>query len=100
LLVYNPSADSVNKPDILLEFSFYTKQESGEKFFNRTPPQAFNVSTLDPAFDLSMGHQLQSGQTIPAAVFPPGTYRLEVKVTDKLGSKSVTRDVNFTVAGS
>lgn len=99
LLVYNPSADSANKPDVTVEYNFYAKEGESEKFFNRTNPQALNASTLDPAFNLSMGHQLPSGQTIPAAVFPPGTYRLEVKVTDKLGSQSVTRDVNFTVAG-
>jgi hypothetical protein len=100
LLVYNPGADSANKPDVTVEYNFYAKQGESEKFFNRTNPQPLNASTLDPAFDLSLGHQLPSGQTIPAAVFPPGAYRLEVKVTDKLGSKSVTRDVNFTVAGS
>jgi hypothetical protein len=100
LLVYNPTADAANKPDVTVEYNFYTKQGEAEKFFNRTNPQALNATTLDPAFNLSMGHQLPSGQTVPAAVFPPGSYRLEVKVTDKLGNKSITRDVNFTVAGS
>jgi hypothetical protein len=32
--------------------------------------------------------------------FPAGDYRLEVKVTDKISGKSITRDVNFTVTAS
>ena len=58
------------------------------------------VTFLPPAFDLSMGHQLQTGQAVPLAGFPEGDYRLEIKVTDKLANKSVTRDVNFTVTAS
>ena len=34
---------------------------------------------------------------MPLASFPEGEYRLEIKVTDKLAEKNVTRDVNFTV---
>jgi hypothetical protein len=100
LLIYNPRTDSANKPDVTVEYNFYTRQSAGEKFFNKTPPQQLNANTLDPKFDLALGHQLPSGQTVPLSVFPPGDYRLEVKVTDNLASTSVTRDVNFTVAGS
>ena len=55
---------------------------------------------LPPQFDLAAGHQLQTGQAVPLSSFPEGDYRLEIKVTDKIANKSVTRDVNFTVAGS
>ena len=55
---------------------------------------------MPPAFDLSMGHQLQTGQAVPLAQFPEGDYRLEIKVTDKLANKTVTRDVNFSVNAS
>jgi hypothetical protein len=100
LLIYNPSTDSANKPDVTVEYNFYTKQGTGEKFFNKTTPQRLNAQSLDPAFNMAAGHQLPSGQTIPLTVFPAGDYRLEVKVTDNLASKSVTRDVSFSVAGS
>jgi hypothetical protein len=100
LLIYNPTADAANKPDVTVEYSFYARDGAAEKFFNRTNPQRLHAETLDPAFDLSAGHQLPSGQTIPAAVFPPGEYRLEVKITDNISKASVTRDVTFTVAGS
>jgi hypothetical protein len=100
LLVYNPQIDSAKKPDVTVEYSFYLKAAGGEKFFNRTSPQSLNAKTLPEQFDLAAGHQLQTGQAVRLASFPEGEYRLEIKVTDKIASKSLTRDVNFTVGGS
>jgi hypothetical protein len=100
LLIYNPKTDAANKPDITVEFNFFTKDANGEKAFNHTAPQNLNASTLPPQFDFALGHQLQTGQAIPLASFPEGNYRLEIKVTDKLANKSITRDINFSVAGS
>lgn len=100
LLIYNTKTDSANKPDITIEYNFYTKAEGAEKFFNKTTPQNLNAQTLPPQFDMAAGHQLQSGQAVPLASFPEGEYRLEIKVTDKLANKSLTRNVNFTVSGS
>jgi hypothetical protein len=100
LLIYNAQLDAGNKPAVTVEFNFYTKQGDGEKFFNRTEAQHLNAQTLPPEFNAAAGHQLQSGQAIGLAPFPEGDYRLEIKVTDTLANKSVTRDVNFTVAGS
>jgi hypothetical protein len=100
LLVYNAKVDGANKPDIVVEYNFYAKQAGGEKFFNKTNPQSLNAQTLPPQFDFAAGHQLQAGQAVPLASFPEGDYRLEIKVTDKLANKTLTRDVNFSVAGS
>jgi hypothetical protein len=109
MLVYNPKVDSANKPDVVVEYSFCQAAsgaeppkpgepcKAGEKFFNKTNPQNLNAQTLPPGFDLSQGHQLQSGQAVPLASFPEGQYRLEIKVTDKLASKTLVRDVNFSV---
>lgn len=98
MLIYNPKTDAQNKPDVTVEYNFYQKPAGQpEKFFNKTNPQSLNAQTLPPQFDLAAGHQLQSGQAVPLASFPEGDYRLEIKVTDKLASKSLTRDVNFTV---
>ena len=110
-LIYNPKADSAQKPDINIEYSFCQAMpgnqpapdepcKAGEKFYNKTEPQVMNGQTLPPGFDLSMGHQLQTGQAVPLAGFPEGDYRLEIKVTDKLATKTVTRDVNFSVSAS
>lgn len=100
LLIYNAKTDAANKPDVSVEFNFYAKQAGAEKFFNKTNPQNLNAQTLPPQFDFTAGHQLQAGQAVPLASFPEGDYRLEIKVTDKLANKTVTRDVNFTVNAS
>jgi hypothetical protein len=98
MLIYNPKTDAMNKPDVTVEYNFYQKPAgAAEKFFNKTNPQALNASTLPPQFDMAQGHQLQTGQAVPLASFPDGDYRLEIKVTDKLANKSLTRDINFTV---
>jgi hypothetical protein len=100
MIIYNPKSDSSNKPDVIVEYNFYTKSGGAEKFFNKTTPQNLNGQTLPPQFDMQAGHQLQAGQAVPLASFPEGDYRLEIKVTDKLANKSLTRDVNFSVSGS
>ncbi len=98
LLIYNPKVDSANKPDVSVEYNFYQKPSGQpEKFFNKTAPQNLNAQTLPPNFDFAAGHQLQSGQAVPLASFPEGDYRLEIKVTDKIANKTLTRDLNFTV---
>jgi hypothetical protein len=108
MLIYNPKTDSANKPDVLVEYNFCQVAagsepksgepcKAGEKFFNKTNPQNLNAQTLPPEFDLAAGHQLQSGQAVPLASFPEGQFRLEVKVTDKIANKSLTRDLSFSV---
>ncbi len=101
LLIYNPKVDSANKPDVTVEYNFYQKLAGApEKFFNKTSPQSLNAQTLPPQFDLAAGHQLQSGQAVPLASFPEGDYRLEIKVTDKIANKTLTKEITFTVSPS
>jgi hypothetical protein len=101
MLIYNPKVDAQNKPDVSVEYNFYQKPAGQpEKFFNKTNPQNLNAQTLPPQFDLAAGHQLQSGQAVPLASFPEGDYRLEIKITDKIANKTLTREVNFTVTPS
>jgi hypothetical protein len=100
LLIYNTKMDAASKPDVTVEYNFYAKQGGSEKFFNKTNPQTLNAQTLPKEWDAAAGHQLQSGQAVPLASFPEGDYRLEIKVTDKIANKTLTRDVNFSVSGS
>jgi len=101
MLIYNPKVDAQNKPDVSVEYNFYQKPAGQpEKFFNKTNPQNLNAQTLPPQFDLAAGHQLQSGQAVPLASFPEGDYRLEIKITDKIANKTLTREISFTVAPS
>ena len=96
-LIYNVQVNEAGKPDVEVDYRFNQKTGETEKFFNRTQPQQFNATTLPAQFDVRAGHQVVGGQTIPLASFPEGDYRLEIKINDKLGSKSLTRDVTFTV---
>jgi hypothetical protein len=107
MFVYNPKGDAAKKPDVTIEYNFCQAMpdnkpepdepcKPGEKFFNKTPALPFNAQTVDPQFDVTV-HPIQAGQGVPLTAFPPGDYRLEIKVTDKLADKTITRDVNFSV---
>jgi len=98
LLIYNAKINESNSPDVTVEYNFYNMQNGAEKFFNKTNPQSLNAQTLPPGFDPAAG--MTNGQTIPLASFPEGDYRLEIKITDKVATKSVTRDVKFSVSAS
>jgi hypothetical protein len=97
--IYGVTVDASKKPDVQIEYNFHQKAAEGEKYFNKTAPQQLNASTLPPQFDLALGHQLPGSLVVPLASFPPGDYRLEIKVTDKPSGKSLTRDVTFSVVG-
>ena len=98
LLIYNAKINEANSPDVTVEYNFYNTQNGAEKFFNKTNPQSLNAQTLPPGFDPAAG--MTNGQTIPLAAFPEGDYRLEIKITDRLATRSLTRDVKFSVSGS
>jgi hypothetical protein len=95
--VYNSGVNDDGKPHLEVEYHFHHKVEGNEKFFNRTNPQVVNASTLPPQFDVRAGHQVMVAQAVPLQSFPEGDYRLEIKLTDKLSGKSLSRDVAFTV---
>ncbi len=97
-LIYNAKINESNAPDVTVEYNFYALQNGSEKFFNKTNPQNLNAQTVPADFDPTAG--LTNGQTVPLATFPEGDYRLEIKITDKLATKSITRDVKFSVTGS
>jgi hypothetical protein len=94
--VYNAVIQE-KKPDLTVEYAFYRKEGSEEKYFNKTSPQHFNGKTLPAAWDADMGHVISAGQSIPLASFPQGDYRLEIKVTDNRTSASISRNVTFSV---
>jgi hypothetical protein len=99
--IYNAGLSTLtSKPDVQVEYNFNQKTADGEKFFNKTQPSVLNATTLPPEFDFAKGHQLTEVQSIPLSSFPAGDYRLEIKVTDKTSSKTVTQNVNFNVAAS
>ena len=95
--IYGPSLDpATQKPNVTVEYNFHQKTGETEKFFNKTTPQELNAQTLPAEFNPAT-HQLPGSLGVPLASFPPGDYRLEIKVTDKVSNKSTTQNVNFTV---
>ena len=95
--IYGAQASASGKPDVTVEYNFHQRLPEGEKYFNRTQPQDLNAQTLPPEFNVAAGHQLPGSLVVPMSAFPAGDYRLEIKVTDKAASTSVTENVNFTV---
>jgi hypothetical protein len=98
--IYNEGIAASGKPDVEVEYHFFRAAE--EKPFTRLATQSFNATTLPGQFDLNAGHQVFVGQGIPLKsaqmTFAPGEYRLEIKITDKTNSQTITRNVPFTVS--
>ena len=94
--IYGMQADAAGKPDITIENSFNQKTADGEKFFNKTQPQAVNGQALPPNFTAAM--PVPGSLQVPLASFPVGDYRLEIKITDKASGKSITQNVAFSVS--
>lgn len=95
------ASQTAGKPDVQVDFSFYQRlPEGAEKYFNKTNPQELSGKTLPAEFNLASGHQLLSSLSVPLTSFPPGSYRLEIKVTDKPSGKSLTSNVTFAVSAA
>ncbi len=97
--VYNPGLDQAGKPNIVMEYEFHKKEGDAEKFFNKTNPQTVSAANLPPQFDPAK-FPVPGGISVPLQSFAEGSYRLAIKVTDKVSGKVISRDVNFTVKAS
>jgi len=96
--VYNSGLDAGGKPDLTLEYEFHKTEAGAEKFFNKTNPQVVNAAMLPPQFDPAK-FPVPGGITVPLASFGEGDYRLAIKIIDKAATKTITRDIKFTVKG-
>lgn len=96
--IYNANIAADKKFSLEATYTFYKQDAGGEKRFNATEPQPLNNDTMPPGFDpTSPNSSIQAGQGIPLQSFPEGTYRLEIKVTDKQSTKTLTQNATFTV---
>ena len=98
LQIYNPMVAPDKKFNLEATYTFYRQDAGTEKRFNSTEPQTFSSDTMGPGFDPTGNSSIQAGQGVPLQSFPEGPYRLEIKITDKLSSKVLTQNVNFSVA--
>jgi hypothetical protein len=97
LQIYNPMLTPEKKFNLEATYTFYRQDAGTEKRFNSTEPQTFSSETMGEGFDPSGNSSIQAGQGVPLQSFPEGTYRLEIKITDKLNAKVLTQNANFTV---
>lgn len=97
--IYNVSPDPQGKPSITIEYNFHRTEGGAEKFFNKTNPRTIGGADVPPTFDTSK-YPVPETLEIPLTSFPEGDYRLEIKVTDKVSSKTLSHDVKFTVKGA
>jgi hypothetical protein len=96
--IYNPNLTADKKFNLEATYTFYRQDAGAEKRFNSTEPQVFSNDTMGPNFDPAAAtSSIQAGQGIPLQSFPEGTYRLEIKITDKQSSKVLTQNTTFTV---
>lgn len=96
--IYNPNVSADKKFSLEATYTFYRQDAGAEKRFNSTEPQMFTNDTMGANFDPTAStSSIQAGQGIPLQSFPEGTYRLEVKITDKQSSKVLTQNTTFTV---
>jgi hypothetical protein len=89
--------DTDGKPDVQIDYNFYQVNADGEKYFNKTAPQMINATTLPPQFNVAAGHQVLGLLGVALKSFPPGKYRIEYKVTDKIGGTMLTQNATFTL---
>lgn len=115
-LVYNPTVTRERHFDVQVDYHLFSEvpggaprpaaredgpaPRAGEYYVTRTSPQRFNPAMMGPRFDPSSGEPVLAGQAIPLATFDPGTYRLNIVVTDLLSRRTLSRDVTFSVVGS
>jgi hypothetical protein len=93
--IYGTEQDG-NKPDVTVDYSFHRQTANGEEYFNKTPAQVLNASTLPPQFNVTTD-QLPGMLFVPLASFPVGEYRLEILLTDTISGETLTTSANFTV---
>lgn len=92
--VHNPALDASGHADVTIEYKFF-QLSIPEKFFRQTAPQIFTMTTgaaQDPKT-----RQIPVDAILPLNLFPPGPYRLEIAVKDRLAGTSVARQLVFTV---
>ncbi|MBI1873574.1 MAG: hypothetical protein HYS05_06765 [Acidobacteria bacterium] len=91
--VHNPALDAAGKADVTIDYKFF-HLSIPEKFFRQTAPQVVNTASATPD---PKTRQIPVDAIMPLAPFPPGPYRLEITVHDRLAGSEVTRQLVFTV---
>lgn len=97
LFAYNLKAIG-GMPEVSVEYRFF-RVGIEETFFVATKPQRFGADTLPADFNLeTAGNQLPINADVPLASFPPGSYRLEITITDEIAGAALRKNLLFSVS--
>jgi hypothetical protein len=94
--IYNWTAPAEQKPDLQVEYVFYEQTPRRGVFFNKVKPQLLNGVTLGDRFDPASG-AVNAGISVPLAPFPPGEFKLAVRVTDNRSRQTASQETRFFV---
>jgi hypothetical protein len=94
--IYNWRAEADEAPDLTAEYVFHEEAARRPLFFNKAKAQRLNAQTLGKAFD-PRGGAVAAGLSVSLTPFPPGEYRLTVRVHDNRGGASAEQRVRFSV---
>ena len=87
--IYNPTPDAASgKPSLESTYSFFLKEADGWKPFRKPVVKTGGQVEL---YAIDLKDLLRPDQILPAE------FRMEAKVTDKVGGQSATRTIEFTV---
>ena len=96
--VYNAAVTANKKPNVSVTHTFFEHTGGTEEVFRVTAPQEFNAETLPEQFSLeAIGNQLPVSLAVPLRAFPPGSYRLQIGVTDHVKESRIVKNLNFIV---
>jgi hypothetical protein len=95
--IHSWKAGADAKPDLTVDFVFHHQTQTRLQFFNKTKTQTLSAATLGEGFTREAGGEVAAGLSIPLVSFPPGAFRLAVRVTDKRTKTTRVGDVRFVV---
>lgn len=98
--IISPQGGDNGKPDVDVLFEIVRVAGGQELPVASLTPQNYSATTLPPEFDLRVGHPLFATVSASLGSVKRGDYRLKVLANDKVGGRTATADVAFTVTAT
>jgi hypothetical protein len=98
--VINARPTDRGKPDVDVAFQVVRLVNNQEQAVAALTPQNYSAANLPVEFDARIGHPLFATVSAPLTTLKRGAYRLKILVNDKVGGRTATTDVDFTVTAT
>lgn len=98
--VINAQSADNGKPDVDIVFQVVRVNGNAEQSVAALTPQNYSAANLPAEFDARVGHPLFASVSAPLATLRRGDYRLKILVNDKIGGRTATTEVPFTVTAT